>query len=128
MKLLLDTHLLIWAAISPERLSLKARRLINSPENELFFSAASIWEIVIKLGLNRSDFKLNPRILRRGLLDNGYQEISITSKHTLALETLPSLHKDPFDRILISQATVEEIILLTHDDLLAKYSDIVKKI
>jgi PIN domain nuclease of toxin-antitoxin system len=121
MKLLLDTHLLLWAAIQPQKLSAKARRLINDPENELLFSSASIWEIAIKQDMNRQDFNADARILRRALLDNGYSELSITGEHSLALRSLPPIHKDPFDRILLAQATTEGILLLTSDRAVAQY-------
>ena len=121
MKLLLDTHLLLWAAGEPERLSEKARALIDNLENELLFSAASLWEVAIKRGLGRKDFQADARLLRRGLLDNGYTELPIVSDHVVATESLPPLHKDPFDRILVAQATVEGITLLTIDSLVAKY-------
>jgi len=121
MKLLLDTHLLLWAAGSPEQLPAAARLLLEDPHNELLFSAASLWEIVIKHGLGRSDFQVDARVLRRGLLDNGYQELAITSEHTVFLASLPAIHKDPFDRILVAQATVEGILLLTADPVLAQY-------
>src|ERR1700757_300484 len=99
MKLLLDTHLLLWAASESERLSAGARALIDDPANELFFSPASLWEVVIKGRLGREDFKADARLLRRGLLDNGYNELPIISDHVVALESLPALHKEPFDRI-----------------------------
>lgn len=121
MKFLLDTHLLLWAAGQPDRLSKGCRALIEAPENELFFSAASVWEIVIKRGLGRDDFKADARLLRRGLLDNGYSELPIGSEHAVALESLPPLHKDPFDRILVAQAQVEGITLLTADPRVAQY-------
>lgn len=121
MKLLLDTHLLLWAAGSPEQLSGTARQLLEDPLNELLFSAASLWEIAIKRGLGRSDFKVDARVLRRGLLDNGYLELAITSEHAVFIDSLPSIHKDPFDRILVAQATVEGIVLLTVDELVAQY-------
>ena len=121
MNLLLDTHLLLWAAATPERLSANARTQIEAPENKLFFSAASLWEIAIKHGLGRTDFQVDARVLRRGLLDNGYSELPITSEHAVAINTLPLIHKDPFDRILIAQAMVEGIILLTADALVAQY-------
>lgn len=88
----------------------------------MFFSAASIWEIVIKTGLGRADFQVDVRVLRRGLFDNGYSELSITSEHTIAVDHLPAIHKDPFDRILVAQANVEGITLLTSDELVAQYS------
>lgn len=121
MKLLLDTHLLLWAAGDPDQLSMKARALIEEADNELFFSAASLWEIAIKRGLGRTDFHVDARVLRRSLLDNGYSELAITSEHAVAIDTLPPLHKDPFDRILVAQAMVEGITLLTTDALVAKY-------
>ncbi len=121
MKLLLDTHLLLWAAGQPDRLSANARKLIDNPENELLFSAASLWEVAIKRGLGRHDFQVDPRLLRRGLLDNGYGELPIVSDHVVAIESLPAIHKDPFDRILVAQATVEGITLLTTDSLVGQY-------
>jgi PIN domain nuclease of toxin-antitoxin system len=121
VKLLLDTHLLLWAAGQPERLSDQARILMEAPENELFFSSANLLEVVIKRGLGRDDFKVDARLLRRGLLDNGYSELTIGSEHVVAIENLPAIHKDPFDRILIAQAQVEGITLLTVDPVVAKY-------
>ncbi|HEY1264176.1 MAG TPA: type II toxin-antitoxin system VapC family toxin [Terriglobales bacterium] len=121
MKLLLDTHLLLWTAGDPEQLSTQARKLIDDPENELLFSAASIWEVAIKRGLKRPDFKVDARLLRRGLLDNGYSELPIVSDHVVATESLPPIHRDPFDRVLVAQATVEGITLLTTDSVVAQY-------
>jgi PIN domain nuclease of toxin-antitoxin system len=121
MKLLLDTHVLLWAAGQPDRLSATALRLIDAPANELLFSAASLWEVAIKRGLGRSDLQADPRLLRRGLLDNGYNELPILSDHVVAIESLPLIHKDPFDRLLVAQATVEGITLLTSDAVVAQY-------
>ncbi len=121
MKFLLDTHLLLWAAGKPKRLSRHARSLLDNSGNELYFSAASLWEVVIKRGLGREDFRVDPRLLRRGLLDNGYGELPIVSEHVVAVESLPAIHKDPFDRLLVAQATVEGITLLTTDSLLSQY-------
>jgi PIN domain nuclease of toxin-antitoxin system len=121
MKLLLDTHLLLWAAGEPGRLSTEAHSLIGNPDNELLFSVASLWEVAIKRGLGREDFRVDARLLRRGLLDNGYGELPIISDHVVAIESLPTIHKDPFDRVLVAQATVEGITLLTTDSLLAQY-------
>jgi PIN domain nuclease of toxin-antitoxin system len=128
MKLLLDTHLLLWAAGEPGRLSAEARLLIDSPENELFFSAASLWEIAIKHGLGRADFQVDARLLRRGLLDNGYSELPIGSEHAVAIDSLPSIHKDPFDRMLVAQAMVEGITLLTADASVAQYPGPVRRV
>lgn len=126
MKLLVDTHLLLWAANQFDKLSLTAIQLMGDSHNELVFSAASIWEVTIKQGLGRDDFRVNPRLLRRGLLENGYQELAITGVHALAVGQLPSIHKDPFDRLLVAQAQSESIILLTADSLVAQYGDMVK--
>ena len=121
MILLLDTHLLLWAAGQPDRLSMAAQSLILAEEHELMFSAASIWEITIKRGLGRSDFLVDPALLRRGLLENGYSELAITGRHALAVERLPELHRDPFDRILVAQAFEESVLLLTSDAQVARY-------
>ena len=121
MKMLLDTHLLLWAAGEPRRLSKQARTLIDNPDNELLFSAASLWEVAIKRGLGREGFRVDTRLLRRGLLDNGYSELPILSNHVVATESLPLIHKDPFDRILVAQATVEGVTLLTIDSLVSQY-------
>ncbi len=121
MKLLLDTHVLLWAAGSPERLPPDARVMLENVDNALLFSAASLWEIAIKRGLGRADFQVDARVLRRGLLDNGYQELPITSEHAVFIDSLPPIHKDPFDRILVAQATVEGITLLTADEMVAQY-------
>jgi PIN domain nuclease of toxin-antitoxin system len=121
MKLLLDTHLLLWAAGEPKRLSKQARALIDDPDNELLFSAASLWEVAIKRSLGRHDFKVDARLLRRGLLDNGYSELPIVSDHVVATESLSPIHKDPFDRVLVAQATVEGVTLLTIDSLVSQY-------
>ena len=128
MKLLLDTHLLLWAASAPDRLSSSAREWIEDQANELFFSAASMWEIAIKRGLGRSDFRVDTRLLRRGLLANGYTELQVTGEHAVALEGLPLLHKDPFDRMLITQALVEGIVLLTADAEVAAYAGPARKV
>jgi PIN domain nuclease of toxin-antitoxin system len=121
MKLLLDTHLLLWAAGEPDRLSAKARALLDNPDHELLFSAASLWEVAIKRGLGRADFQVDARLLRRGLLDNGYSELPIVSEHVVATENLPPIYEDPFDRVLVAQATVEGITLLTMDSVVAQY-------
>lgn len=128
MKLLLDTHVLLWAAGTPGKLSDEARILIEAPDNDLFFSAASLWEVAIKSGLGRSDFAVDARLLRRGLLDNGYSELPVTSEHAVAIGGLPAIHKDPFDRLLIAQSMIEGIILLTADAIVAQYPGPIRKI
>ena len=128
MKLLLDTQILLWAAGQPERLSAAARKLLNNPRNTLLFSAASLWEIAIKKTLGREDFQVDPRLLRRALLDNGYAELSVTSQHAVGIDALPPLHRDPFDRLLLAQALSEGITLVTGDAQLAQYPGPVRKV
>lgn len=128
MKLLLDTHLLLWAAGGDERLPPEARALLGEPDNTLVFSVASLWEIVIKRGLGRGDFQVDARLLRRGLLDNGYTELPVLSAHAVAIDALPALHKDPFDRLLLAQALVEGITLLTVDAQVAQYPGPVRRV
>ncbi len=128
MKLLLDTHLLLWAAAQPEKLSPAALTLIEAPGNKLMFSAASLWEIAIKAGLGRQDFVVEPGLIRRGLLDNGYDELPVSSAHAVALTRLPALHKDPFDRILVAQAQVEGIVLVTSDDAVSQYPGAIRQV
>jgi PIN domain nuclease of toxin-antitoxin system len=128
LKLLLDTHLLLWSAGQPDRLSAAACALLDDPHNNLLFSSASLWEIAIKRGLGRDDFRVDPRLLRRGLMDNGYSELAITGAHAVAIDGLPPIHKDPFDRILVAQSLVEGIILLTSDPLVARYPGSVRQV
>jgi PIN domain nuclease of toxin-antitoxin system len=128
VKLLLDTHLLLWSADRPQQLSSAARMLLANPENTLVFSAAAIWEISVKSALRRKDFAVNPGLFRSNLLDSGYIELPITSNHAVAVSNLPALHKDPFDRILVAQAVFEEILLLTHDRKVAQYPGPIRKV
>jgi len=121
MKLLLDTHLLIWTAAAPDKLSNKARKLIEDRDNEIAFSAVSIWEIAIKYALQRPDFNVDPHLVRRGCLDNAMAELAMTSAHAIITATLPPIHKDPFDRLLVAQAMAEGVTLLTADAAIAKY-------
>ena len=128
MILLLDTHLLLWAAGAPERLSDEARQMISDAESEFWFSAASLWEISIKNGLGRADFRVEPHLFRRGLLNNGYLELPITGQHAIGTGQLPPIHKDPFDRILVAQATAEGALLLTTDEQVAAYPGPVRRV
>lgn len=121
MRVLADTHLLVWSAISPERLSAAAQASLEDPQNEVIFSTVSIWETAIKHARGRPDFILEPSTLRLGLLDVGYRELLITSEHAIAVTHLPPLHGDPFDRLLVAQARVEGLVLLTADTTLARY-------
>ncbi len=121
MSVLLDTHILLWAAGAPERLPPDTRLLIENPSTELIFSAASLWEITIKNSLARADFNVDARLLRRKLLENDYTELAVTSAHAVAVDLLPPIHKDPFDRILIAQAQAEMVTLLTADEIMGRY-------
>lgn len=121
MNLLLDSHLLLWAAIDSDRLTPAARALIAEEGHRLWFSAASIWEIGIKASLGREDFVVDPHVLRRGLVENGYDELPISAPHALAVTQLPPIHRDPFDRMLVAQATYEGFVLLTADETVAQY-------
>jgi PIN domain nuclease of toxin-antitoxin system len=115
MNLLLDTHVLLWAAYDPARLSARASNLILNPANSIYFSVASIWEVAIKASLGRADFAVDPAVLRMSLIANEYNEIQIEAAHVLRVATLPPLHADPFDRILLAQAMAEGFVLLTQD-------------
>lgn len=121
MKLLLDTHILLWAAEGSAQLSSKAKSLIENPDNQLYFSSASLWEIAIKNKLGRADFKVDLAVLRRSLLENGFEEIAINSAHAISVEALPDIHKDPFDRMLLSQTLVEGVTLVTADSVVGQY-------
>ncbi|MCR8717759.1 type II toxin-antitoxin system VapC family toxin [Pseudomonas syringae] len=118
MKLLLDTHILLWAATGDTKLSTAAAQLIDDEANTLYFSAASIWELTIK-GAERTG--VNPALLRKELIDAGYLELPITSTHGLAVANLPNHHRDPFDRIMVAQALAEGITLVTHDSAMHAY-------
>ena len=119
MNLLLDTHILLWAANGslPE----KAEEIISNLDNRLFFSSSAIWEVSIKNELGRADFKVDPLSLYQGLIASGYEELPVTGRHTLVLSSLPQIHKDPFDRIMLAQALVEGLTFLTSDETVAKY-------
>ena len=126
MRLLVDTHLLLWAAARSRRLSREARQLLENPRNDVYFSAASLWEIAIKLALRRADFRIDLGRLRSVLPEMGFQELPVTGVHAERLASLPPLHKDPFDRMLVAQAQSEPLVLLTNDTALAGYGDLVK--
>jgi len=128
MKILLDTHVLLWVAGDPKKLSAHAKKLLEDPQNQLYFSAVSMWEISIKNKLGRTDFKVDLPVLRRNLMDYGFEEIAVNSAHTIAVEALPNIHKDRFDRMLIAQTIVEGITLMTADSSVAEYPVAVLKV
>ena len=123
MRLLLDTHLLLWAVAGSDRLSAAARVLLENPENQLFCSVASLWEIAIKTGLRRADFEVRLPPLRKALARMGIEELAVLGSHTEQLLQLPAHHKDPFDRMLLAQSMAEPLVLLTNDELLLQYWD-----
>jgi len=121
MKYLLDTHLILWAANESKNLSPKMRKILEDENNVLFFSVISVWEISIKSGLGKFDFSVKAETIRQGLLQNGYHELMVNGSHASAAGELPLLHRDPFDRMLITQAKLEGITLLTSDKVVAQY-------
>ncbi|PVM91854.1 type II toxin-antitoxin system VapC family toxin [Caulobacter endophyticus] len=123
MILLADTHLLLWVALTPARLSQTARNLIEDAANTPAFSVVSLWEISIKQARGRPDFRVNARRMHRLLLENGWREFLVESEHAITAGQLPPLHKDPFDRMLLAQAQVEGARLLTSDTQLARYGE-----
>lgn len=112
----------------PPDLPETVKALLEETDHEVMFSAASLWEIAIKFALGRADFEVDPRVLRRGLLDSGYVELPITADHALAVLALPPIHKDPFDRLLVAQATVEGMVLLTADATIARYPGPIRRV
>ena len=128
MKFLLDTHLLVWATAASDRLSQTQRDAIDVSQNELHFSVASLWEIAIKSAQGRADFTIEPGRFRRQLLEHGYAELPVLGAHAVAVAALPPIHKDPFDRLMIAQAQVENIVLLTADADIARYPGPIRRI
>jgi PIN domain nuclease of toxin-antitoxin system len=128
VRFLLDTNFLVWVAIGDRRLKPVARAIFNDRANDFLFSVSSIWEIAIKSALRRSDFLFDPREIRRQFIANGYEELPILGHHVVVVDSLPRIHKDPFDRILIAQALVEGITLLTADPVIARYPGPIRKV
>jgi PIN domain nuclease of toxin-antitoxin system len=124
----LDADVLIWVASAVEKLTRSARALLDEPENLPLFSPASLGEIAIKSTLNRGDFRLDGLAVRHGLLHNGYEELAIQGEHAVAIYSLPPIHEDPFDRILIAQTIVEGVRLLTADATVARYPGPIRKL
>jgi PIN domain nuclease of toxin-antitoxin system len=123
MNLLLDTHIALWAITDHPSLSNRAREWIGHPRNTVWVSAASLWEIAIKHRLGRGDMPVSARQALDYFQRSGYRLLPIEPEHTLALETLPPHHQDPFDRLLVAQALTEPMRLITHDTHVARYSD-----
>lgn len=125
MRVLLDTHLLLWSVASSRRLPKEARALILDAANEVFYSAASVWEVAIKSALRRRDFKADPAVLVRALAQSGFSELPVTAAHAARVAGLPPLHRDPFDRMLVAQSLAEPMTLLTNDSVLLGYGPLI---
>ena len=126
MNFLLDTHILIWAAIAPHKISSELASLLSNPSNHLYFSSASIWEISIKESLGKRDFKVSSKKLYDGLIENGYKELKVSALHAMEVIKLPFIHRDPFDRVLVATAIWENMPLLTNDSTLSPYHSLVR--
>ena len=127
MSLLLDTQILIWQVFGSDRLNTTVRDRISGVDQR-FFSVVSLWEVVIKAGLGRTDFNHDARAMRRALIDVGYAELPVNALHVFEVGNLQPLHGDPFDRLLIAQARVEGLTLLTADKVLARYGSPVERV
>ncbi len=125
MRLLLDTHVALWAIADSPRLTAEGRRLILAPSNEVSVSAASVWEIGIKHSLSRRGMPISGRQAVEYFQEAGYLLLPVTAEHAAFVEELPRHHSDPFDRLLVAQAILEPMRLMTHDQLLRRYSDTV---
>lgn len=128
MNLLLDTHVALWAITDSPKLPKKTRELIESPKSSVWISAATIWEIAIKHSLGRGDMPVSSQDALRYFRDSGYGFLPIEPEHAAAVEDLPAHHADPFDRILVAQALVEPMRLITRDAIVARYSDTIIEI
>jgi PIN domain nuclease of toxin-antitoxin system len=128
MRVLLDTHVLLWALGEPGRLDVRTRSTIESSDTEVLFSAASIWEIAVKSGLGRTGFALDPAEIARAAIDTGFSELAVRANAAALVGRLPLLHRDPFDRLLVAQAILEPATLYTTDRQLVGYSDLVRQI
>ena len=126
MRVLVDTHLLLWAVASSRQLPKGARALILDTANEVYYSAASVWEVAIKSALRRRDFKADPTALVRALGQSGFSELPVTAAHAARVAGLPAIHRDPFDRLLVAQSLAEPMTLLTNDAVMLGYSPLVQ--
>lgn len=128
MNVLLDTHVALWAITDSPRLSTKARELILTPRAAIWVSSASIWEIAIKHALGRGDMPVSAKAALGYFRAAGYQILAIEPEHAAGVEDLPLHHQDPFDRLLVAQALLEPMRLLTHDEQVARYSDSIQRV
>lgn len=121
MRVLTDTHILLWALLLPARLDAACREVLESPEHRVYFSAVNIWEIAIKRALDRPDFDVEPEVIHHAALETGFHELPVSALHAAAVRHLPAHHRDPFDRLLIAQARTEPLLLMTDDPLISRY-------
>ena len=124
MKYLVDTHLLIWTVLDSAKLSDKAKNILEEDDNEYYFSAASVWEIALKRQKHPEQFPFTATAAKDLFLAAGFIERAVSSKHSAAVEDLPHLHGDPFDRLLVAQAQCDGMKLLTHDRMIVQYGDV----
>ena len=126
MRLLVDTHVLLWAVAEPAKLSSSFRARLEAPENDVLFSAASIWELTIKLQIAKLSLPVSAEEIAGAAVRTGFQELAVSAAHAAGVGRLPLHHRDPFDRLLVAQAIHEPAHLLTADRALARYSDLVE--
>lgn len=124
MNYLLDTHIVLWLAREPNKLSKQIIEILENLDNQIYFSSINLWEIALKNSLGKSGFQYDVVKLKILLLENGFLELPVTSNHAPAIATLPFIHKDPFDRMLIAQAMTENICLITDDDKILQYPNL----
>lgn len=128
VNLLLDTQIALWAITDSPKLQKRARDLIVSPKTIVWVSAVSVWEIAIKYALGRGDMPVSSRDAMRYFHEAGYRFLSIEIEHAVAVGDLAAHHQDPFDRLLVAQALIEPMRLMTHDPLVARYSDTIMEV
>lgn len=122
MNYLLDTHILLWTLIDPDRVPARIRRIVEDTGNRVWFSAASIWEIAIKHSLAKPEFAMEAATIWKAARETGLDELAVTAEHAIGVDALPWLHRDPFDRLLVAQAHTEDMKLLSVDPKVNAYS------
>ena len=121
MRLLLDTHVLVWCLSGDRKLPPATAELIRDPATDVYFSAVSIWEVAIKSALGK--MRADANVMLKYLVDEGFKELPVMARHTVATVTLPMHHRDPFDRLLVAQSRMESLRLLTNDKIMALYGE-----
>lgn len=124
--ILLDTNILLCALIAPERLNADVQIQLSDPENTVYFSVASIWEIAIKSSLNKAAFNFSPEVIHQLAIETGFTELAIQAQHTFATASMAWHHRDPFDRLFIAQTLSLPAYLLTSDSVLEQYTELVQ--